>query len=84
MRKSTLASRNEKNIRNKEDDVFSEELDDALCCAINKVVAKHQKKMSLSLGSKRAFLLRSQQIDRLIVRILADQLYYAIHEERRF
>jgi hypothetical protein len=76
MRKSTLARRNEKNIRNKEDDVFSEELDNALCCTINKVVAKHQKKMS--------FLLRSKQIDRLIVRILADQLYYAIHEERRF
>lgn len=49
---------------------FCEDLDDALCAAINKTAAKFRKRLP------------AKQIDRLIVRILSDQLYYAVHEER--
>ena len=72
MRKSALARKNEKIIRHREEGVFSEELDNALCAAINKAAAKFRKRLP------------AKQIDRLIVEGLAVQLHYAIHEERRF
>ena len=51
---------------------FCEGLDDALCGAINQLAKKHSKRLT------------PKQIDRLIVKVLTDQLYYAVNEERRF
>lgn len=72
MRKSYLARKNERIIRREEEDELSERLDGELCAAINKTATKFRKRLP------------ANRIDRLIVKALTDQLYYAVNEERRF
>jgi hypothetical protein len=79
VKESALAIKKEKKILQEMNDAFSEELDEALCVAINKVAKKFVKTEEFSVNS-----LTSKQANVLIVKVLIDQLHYAIHEERRF
>jgi hypothetical protein len=78
VKESALAIKKEKVALQEMKGAFSEELDNALCAAINKVAKKFVKTEHSVNG------LTSKQANELIVKVLSDQLHYAIHEERRF
>lgn len=78
VKESALAIKKEKVALQEMKGAFSEELDNALCAAINKVAKKFVKTEEYSVNS-----LTSKQANELIVKVLTDQLHYAVNEEER-